>query len=222
MRDLHRAVVSCYRCPRLVQYREEVAKTKRKQFEEWNYWAKPIPGFGDPDAKIVFVGLAPAAHGGNRTGRVFTGDKSGDFLMKCLYEVGLANQPTSNSRDDGLKLNNVYITPVLKCVPPNDKPLFVELRNCSFFFNSELLLINQTKCIVALGKIAFEGCLKFWRKRFDFRLMDYSFGHGKIYKFQNDVFLVSCYHPSPRNVYTGRLTQDQMISLLEKVKKIAH
>lgn len=211
-------MVKCTACPRIVDFRSRVAREKRKKFNDWNYWGRPVPGYGDPHGKLLMVGLAPAAHGGNRTARVFTGDKSADFLMKCLHHVELANQPNSDAIDDGLKLINAYMTPVLKCVPPQDKPTGEELRNCSEYFGREMEILKP-KIILALGKIAFDGCLKYFRQTYDLLMKDHPFGHDKKYEIPNGVVLWGCYHPSPRNVYTGRMTFKMMIDLLEKVKK---
>lgn len=217
---LKKDIIECRSCDRLVEFRESIAKKKRKQFREWEYWGKPVPGYGDSNGSLLLTGLAPAAHGGNRTGRVFTGDKSADFLVRCLYEVGIANQPNSESIDDGLELFNAYMTPVLKCVPPMDKPKPNELLNCAQFFSEELVLLKNVSCILALGKIAFDSCLRYFRNQFHFLMKDYPFGHGNKYILENGIILVGSYHPSPRNVNTGRLTQSMMISLLEKVKKL--
>lgn len=224
MESLHKLkqrIVECRKCPRLVGFRESVACTKRKQFMDWDYWGKPVPGYGSHDAKLLIVGLAPAAHGGNRTGRVFTGDKSAEFLFKCMYDVGLSNQPNSHSLDDGLLLKDSFMTPVLKCVPPEDKPKSEELKNCLPYFDSEINLLQNVRCILSLGKIAFDGCLKFWRKRYDIRVKDYPFRHENVYKMPDGKMLIGCYHPSPRNVNTKRLTHQQMVSLLKMVKRLA-
>ena len=219
-------MIDCSLCPRIFEFRNKVAKEKRKQFSDWNYWGKPVPGYGDLNASLLIVGLAPAAHGGNRTGRVFTGDKSADFLMKCLYQAGLCNQPFSESLLDGLELNNIFITPVLKCVPPQDKPTSLELRTCFKYFNKELEYLKNIKMIVALGKIAFDGCLKFFRQYQKIRMKDYPFGHNVKYKMDSGVLLLGAYHPSPRNVNTGRLTEKMMVDFfqnslkLQKTKKI--
>ena len=218
--SLNNDIVQCCACPRLVEFRQAVAQKKRKQFEAWDYWGKPVPGYGEPGASLLLTGLAPAAHGGNRTGRVFTGDKSADFLVRCLHEVGIANQPNSDSLDDGLELMNAYMTPVLKCVPPQDKPKPDELKNCAHFLSNELILLKNVNCILALGKIAFDACLRFFRTQYDFLMKDYLFGHGNEYTLQNGIILVGSYHPSPRNVNTGRLTHSMMIELLERVKVI--
>ena len=216
---LYKNLIQCNACPRIVDFRNKVSKEKRKQYIDWTYWGKPIPGYGDVMAKLLLVGLAPAAHGGNRTARVFTGDKSADFLIKSLYEAGLANQPTSVSVDDGLVLNDIFMTPVLKCVPPLDRPTAGELKNCSHFFNKEISLLSNIKIVLALGKIGFDGCLKYFTKDFKIKLKDYSFGHDAKYVLPNGIILWGCYHPSPRNVNTGRMNFNMMSNLLNKVKK---
>ena len=219
MSSLYKEVISCKICPRLVDFRTKIANEKRKQFKDWSYWGKPIPGYGDPKASLLLVGLAPAAHGGNRTGRVFTGDKSADFLIKSLYLEGLSNQPNSDSLVDGLELNKTFMTAVLKCVPPQDKPKALELSNCSKYFSAEMSLLSNVQIILALGKIGFDGCLKYFRKDFDFKMKDYPFGHDKSYLLPNGKILWASYHPSPRNVNTGRINIDMMRSLLKKIKR---
>ena len=216
---LNNKIIKCRLCPRLIKFRDKIVKNKRKQFINETYWGKPITGFGDTKAKILFVGLAPAAHGGTRTGRVFTGDKSSDFLYKCLFKAKISNQSNSDHIKDGLKLKNAYITAALKCVPPEDKPLKIELDNCSRFFNKELELLKNLRVIVALGKVAFDACKYFYQKEVDF-YKTLKFGHGKIFKLKNGVFLVGCYHPSPRNVNTGRINESKMVYLFNKVKKL--
>ncbi|MFQ6675857.1 MAG: uracil-DNA glycosylase [Fidelibacterota bacterium] len=218
---LRRDIITCRRCPRLVTYRRSVARTGNRRFPDWDYWAKPVPGFGDPGARLMLVGLAPAAHGGNRTGRVFTGDRSGDFLMKCLYRVGLANQTRSESLDDGLKVYGTYITPVLKCVPPDDRPLAAELDNCSHFLARELFLLDNLRCVVALGRVAFHRSFRFWQSRYPLKSKDFPFGHGKVHPLPDGRYLVGCYHPSPRNVNTGRLNERMMTGLLETARRLA-
>jgi uracil-DNA glycosylase family 4 len=202
-----------------VDFRIKVAKEKRKQFRDWTYWGKPIPGYGDPKGELLLVGLAPAAHGGNRTARVFTGDKSAEFLVNCLHAEGLSNQPNSDALDDGLELKNTFMTPVLKCVPPQDKPTAAELQNCAPFFRKEMELLTQVKVILALGKIGFDGCLKYFRHDFDLKMKDYPFGHDKQYVLPNGMILWGCYHPSPRNVNTGRMNFKMMTQLLRKIKR---
>ena len=217
--NLNNKIIKCKLCPRLIKFRDQIVKNKRKQFINEKYWGKPITGFGDTDASILFVGLAPAAHGGTRTGRVFTGDKSSDFLYKCLHKAKIANQSNSDHINDGLKLKNAYITAALKCVPPEDKPLKNELDNCSKFFNKELEFLKNINVIVALGKIAFDACKYFYQKQINLD-KNVKFGHGEIFKLENDMYLVGCYHPSPRNVNTGRINQKKMVSLFNKIKKL--
>ena len=217
--NLNNKIIKCKLCPRLIKFRKKIVKNKRKQFINQKYWGKPITGFGDKNGEILFVGLAPAAHGGTRTGRVFTGDKSSDFLYKCLFKAKISNQSKSDNVNDGLKLYNAYITAALKCVPPEDKPLKIELDNCSKFFNKELEYLKNLKVIVALGKIAFDACKYFYQKKI---ILDkkVKFGHGNIFKLENGISLVGCYHPSPRNVNTGRINDKKMVSLFNRIKKL--
>ena len=211
---LYQEVVNCTTCPRIVDFRTKVAKEKRKQYMDWTYWGRGVPGYGDPNAELLLVGLAPAAHGGNRTARVFTGDKSADFLVMCLHEAGLANQPNSDALDDGLELYNTFMTPVLKCVPPQDKPTAEELRNCSTYFNQEMDLLENVKVILALGKIGFDGCIRYFRQFFELKMKDIHFGHDVTYTLPNGIIMKGSYHPSPRNVNTGRLNKEMMLKLL--------
>tara|TARA_B100002052_G_C15873047_1_gene595627 strand:+ start:1911 stop:2585 length:675 start_codon:yes stop_codon:yes gene_type:complete len=216
---LNNKIINCKSCPRLIKFRDKIIKNKRKQFINETYWGKPITGFGDINARILFVGLAPAAHGGTRTGRVFTGDKSSDFLYKCLFKTKISNQSNSDHVEDGLKLKNAYITTALKCVPPEDKPLNIELDNCSKYFNSELEMLKKLKVVVALGKIAFDACKYFYQKRINLD-KNIKFGHGNIFKLENGISLVACYHPSPRNVNTGRINESKMVYLFNKIKTL--
>ncbi len=217
--ELNNSIIKCSKCSRLVKFRKKIIKNKRKQYINEKYWAKPITGFGDKNGKILFVGLAPAAHGGTRTGRVFTGDKSSDFLYSCFYKANISNQPTSTHINDGLKLENAYITTALKCVPPDDKPSNIELRNCFNFFNKEINNLKNLKVIVALGKVAFDACRFYYKLNYKFN-KNIKFVHGKVYKIPNNNFLVGCYHPSPRNVNTGRINEKKMINLFNKVLKL--
>tara|TARA_Y100000591_G_scaffold169861_1_gene146556 strand:+ start:413 stop:1078 length:666 start_codon:yes stop_codon:yes gene_type:complete len=217
--ELNNSIIKCNKCSRLVNFRKKIAKNKRKQYIDQKYWAKPITGFGDMNGKILFVGLAPAAHGGTRTGRVFTGDKSSDFLYKCLYNANISNQSTSTHINDGLKLKNAYITTALKCVPPEDKPLKNELHNCFKFFDKEINNLKNLKIIVALGKIAFDACIYFYKINYNFN-EKVKFEHNKIYKLTNKILLIGCYHPSPRNVNTGRINEEGMTNLFKKVSKL--
>ena len=216
---LNKSIIQCRKCNRLVHFREKIANEKRRQYFDQDYWGKPITGYGDQNAKLLMVGLAPAAHGGNRTGRVFTGDKSADFLVKCLHKTGITNQPNSDYLTDGLQMNNAFMTPVLKCVPPFDKPTAEELKNCSHFFEQEISALSKIKIILGLGKIGFEGYLKHLRQNYSLKLKDYPFGHDKKYLLPNGKILWGCYHPSPRNVNTGRVNSSMMVKLLYKVKE---
>ena len=215
--QLNNKIIKCRLCTRLINFRKKILKKKRKQYINEQYWGKPITGFGDINGEMLFVGLAPAAHGGTRTGRVFTGDKSSDFLYKCLFKANISNQINSDHINDGLKLKNAYITAALKCVPPEDKPLKKELDNCSNFFDNEIELLKNLKVIVCLGKIAFDACKCFDKKKINLN-QKIKFGHGKIYSLKNGIKLVGCYHPSPRNVNTGRINENKMVRLFQKIK----
>jgi len=217
--DLNNKIIGCKKCKRLVKFRKKISSEKRKQYINETYWGKPITGFGDLKAKILIIGLAPAAHGGTRTGRVFTGDKSSDFLYKCLYSAKISNQPNSDNINDGLKLNNAYITTALKCVPPGDKPEKKELQNCYHFLNQEFNILKNCKIIIALGKIGFDACVNFYKKKFNIN-KKCVFIHGKNYKLPDGKILFGCYHPSPRNVNTGRINLKKMTNLFLKTKKI--
>ena len=215
---LNKKIINCNKCPRLIKFRKKIVENKRKQFINQKYWGKPITGFGDINAKILFVGLAPAAHGATRTGRVFTGDKSSEFLYKCMFKAKISNMSTSEHINDGLKLNSAFITAALKCVPPEDKPNKDELRNCFSFFEREINILKNLKVIVALGKIAFDACIDFYK--YNHKLEDkFKFVHGKTYKLPNNILLVGCYHPSPRNVNTGRINEKKMTNLFKNIKK---
>ncbi len=217
-RKLEQEIISCRTCTRLVEFREVVAQRKRKSYSNWDYWGKPVPGYGDPLGKLLILGLAPAAHGGNRTGRVFTGDKSADFLFRCLYHVGLASQPNSDHRDDGLILSS-YMTAAVKCVPPGDKPTMEERKNCAKFLSQEISMMDNLKVVLGLGKIGFEACLHHVRQSFELRMKDFPFIHGVGYDLPNGLRLYGAYHPSPRNVNTGRITFEMMVKFLNHLKK---
>ena len=219
LNDLNKTIVNCKKCPRLVKFINKVSTNKRKQNINEAYWGKPVPGFGNLNSKLAIIGLAPAAHGGTRTGRAFTGDKSGDFLFKCLYEVGISNTPISKNLNDNLKLKSTYITNILKCVPPGDKPLSNEILNCSNFFDKEILSLKKLKVIVTLGKVAFDNCVKFYKKNYLIKLK-FIFVHGKSYKLPDGKFLIGSYHPSPRNVNTKVVNLRMMKNLFIKAKKL--
>ena len=227
--NLHRAsllleirdqVVQCRKCPRLVKYRERIAREKRREFADWTYWGRPVPGFGDPNASLLIVGLAPAAHGGNRTGRVFTGDRSGDFLYNALFKTGFANQPISESSDDGLKLYDTYVTAAVKCAPPDNKPTTGETSNCSDYLAAEIDALPQLKAVLCLGLFAFNAVMKtFWNKYGQPRIRP-GFGHGRLIKLGKEVPLIICsYHPSPRNTQTGKLTEKMFLSVLKAIPR---
>ena len=220
LNNLNKTIINCRKCPRLVKFIHKVSTNKRKQNINEIYWGKPVPGFGDSDSKLAIIGLAPAAHGGTRTGRAFTGDKSGDFLFKCLYEVGISNSPQSKNLKDNLKLKSTYITNILKCVPPEDKPLSNEILNCSQFFDQEILSLKKLRVIVTLGKVAFDNCVKLYKKKFAIK-QKFVFKHGKIQLLPNGIMILSSYHPSPRNVNTKLISYRMMINLFKKAKKLA-
>ena len=217
-KKLNNSIIKCKKCPRLTKFSKKISTLKRKQNISEVYWGKPVTGFGDVNAKLMIIGLAPAAHGGTRTGRAFTGDKSGDFLFYCLNKAGISNLPSSSHIEDGLKLNRTYITNILKCVPPDDKPLSKELDNCSDYFDNEIKNLIKLKVIITLGKIAFDNCIKFYKKNFTIneRLI---FKHGKKYNLPDGRILIPSYHPSPRNVNTKIINIRKMMSLLKMAKK---
>ena len=217
---LNAEIVGCRKCPRLVEYRERVAREKRRAYAEWEYWGKPVPGFGDPRAGLYILGLAPAAHGANRTGRMFTGDRSGDFLYGALYREGFASQPTSIQRGDGLQLHNVYMGATLRCAPPGNKPLPDELQNCRPYFETELALL-QPRAILALGGIAMKAYLALSIERGVVKTFAaYPFRHGAVYEFPGDLpRLFLSYHPSQQNTFTGKLTPSMMSTVLRRIRK---
>ncbi len=220
LNTLNKTIVNCKRCPRLVKFVNKICKKKRKQNIDEVYWGKPVPGFGSLDSKLAIIGLAPAAHGGTRTGRAFTGDKSGDFLFKCLYEVGISNFPFSKDLNDNLELKSTYITNILKCVPPEDKPLKEEILNCSDFLDTEILSLKKLKVIVTLGKVAFDNCIKLYKQKFKIK-KKFIFKHGKTQFLPNGLIILSSYHPSPRNVNTKLISNKMMVNLFKKAKKLA-
>ena len=220
LNDLNKTIVNCKKCPRLTNFIKKISIEKRKQNINEKYWGKPVTGFGDTKAKLMIIGLAPAAHGGTRTGRAFTGDKSGDFLFKSLHSVRISNQNFSNNIKDGLKLKSTYITNILKCVPPDDKPMNNELSSCSNYFVKELDYLKDLKVIVTLGKVAFDNCLKIYKKKFKIN-QRISFKHNRKYLLPDGKILIACYHPSPRNVNTKVVTSSMINQLFRKAKKIA-
>lgn len=221
LRELQKEILESEVCPRLIQYCRAVAQRKRASFSNERYWGKAVPSFGDPAAQLLIIGLAPAAHGGNRTGRIFTGDRSGEFLFRALYDAGFANQPESLHRDDGLKLANCYITTVVRWAPPQNKPTPTEIRNCLPFLERELELLQGTKAVLVLGRLAFDNYLRLARQQLPLppkRQMP--FGHGVIYELPAPLPRLFCsYHPSQHNTQTGRLTHSMFRGVLCEIQK---
>ena len=232
LKRLQEIVIQCRKCPRLVAYLKEVSKNRPKRFREWEYWGKPLPSFGDPNAQVLIIGLAPAANGGNRTGRMFTGDRSGEWLFRALYEFEFANQPNSVRRDDGFGLSDCYITATIRCAPPDNKPLPKEIENCRPYFLKELDLLKNVKVLVPLGQIAFSQTLKSLRlKRFE--IPPLKFGHGKIFSLRTPngstelaeisqlrtISLITTYHPSQQNTQTGKLTKPMFHRIFRMIQK---
>jgi uracil-DNA glycosylase len=218
LRVLEQEIVACRKCPRLVRYREQVARVKRRAYRDQTYWGRPVPGFGDPQARLLILGLAPAAHGANRTGRVFTGDRSGDFLYRELWRAGFANQPESRNRDDGLKLENAFISATVRCAPPDNKPLPEEIRRCTPYLEAELDLLCP-RAVLALGRIAFDAYLRILRQRGALeRKSKFHFSHGACFRLPAPLpRLYASYHPSQQNTQTGRLTPAMMASMLRQI-----
>lgn len=212
LEKLNKEIINCEKCERLIPYIKEVGEKKVKRFREWDYWAKPVPGFGDPFAEVLIIGLAPAAHGANRTGRMFTGDSSGDWLYKALYETGFASQPDSTASDDGLTLTNVYIAAVGRCAPPQNKLLTSEIENCLPFLEKELELLENVKVILCLGGLAFN---RYRRLR---GLKGLKFAHGNIFHLEDETILISSYHPSRQNTNTGKLKWDAWLKVFSTIE----
>src|SRR5258707_6976255 len=217
---LEREITECRKCPRLVRYREEVARIRRRAYRDWSYWGRPVPAFGDPHARLVIIGLAPGAHGANRTGRMFTGDRSGDFLYEQLHRAGFGNQPHSKSADDGLVLNDALISAAIRCAPPDNKPLPEEIRNCVPYLERELVLI-QPRAILALGSIALNTYLDLLKRQgLIASRAAFPFAHGASFVLPGDLpRLFAAYHPSQQNTQTGRLTPAMFASVLRKIRK---
>jgi uracil-DNA glycosylase family 4 len=220
---LQNEITGCRLCPRLRDYTAEIARVKRRAYREWEYWGKPVPSFGDPAARVLILGLAPGAHGSNRTGRMFTGDRSGDILYKVLHKTGFASQATSASRDDWLELRGAYITAACHCAPPANKPLPQEIRNCRPYFERELELLSTLKVVVALGKIAFDNYLDVLKARGAITSRaPYVFGHDRQFRMGPDQpVLVSSYHPSQQNTSTGKLTENMLADVFRRARKLA-
>jgi uracil-DNA glycosylase family 4 len=222
LEQLNQEVIACTRCPRLVAYREQIAREKRRAYRDWEYWGKPVPGFGDPNARVVILGLAPGAHGSNRTGRPFTGDSSGNFMYPVLHETGFASQPCVTDRNDGLTLKDLYITAAVRCAPPDNKPLPQELRNCAPYLERELQGLKRAKVIVALGKIGFDAYLNYLKSqgRLESKAA-YVFQHGASYRMPDGRTLLASYHPSNQNTQTGKLTRAMFIRIFKEAAQLA-
>jgi len=229
---LNNEVIACTRCPRLVAYREQVAREKRRAYRDCEYWGKPVPGFGDAQARVLVMGLAPGAHGSNRTGRPFTGDASGRFMFPVLHETGFANQPNATDRDDGLKLKDLYITAAVRCAPPDNKPTPQELAECSYFLDREVAGLKSVKVVVALGKIGFDAYLNYLKRggllpsrqpalseRFLFKR--FLFKHGASYRLPDGKVLLASYHPSNQNTQTGKLTREMFVAIFKEAARLA-
>jgi uracil-DNA glycosylase family 4 len=220
--QLQNEIVRCRLCPRLVKHREEIGRVRRRAYRDQEYWSKPVPGFGDPAARLLLIGLAPGAHGANRTGRMFTGDRSGDFLYRALYEAGFANQPTSVSREDGLILRDAYITSPVRCVPPDNKPTLDEIRTCRPFLERELALLKRVKLIVVLGGIALQAYLSILQERGQIKARSaFQFKHGASFATHDGGPLVlASYHPSQQNTSTGRLTAEMLGEIFHEARRL--
>jgi len=237
LEKLQKTVIQCGKCPRLVNHIRKISKHKPKRYRDWDYWSKPLPSFGDPDAQLLIIGLAPAANGGNRTGRMFTGDRSGEWLFGALHKFGFANQPNSSRRDDDFALRDCYITATIRCAPPENRPLPEEIENCRPYFLKELDLLNKVKILVPLGQIAFTQTLKSLRMR-GIEIPPLTFGHGKVYllskrtelrtlygRFMNrpyelpTITLITTYHPSQQNTQTGKLTRGMFHQIFKMAKE---
>ncbi len=215
---LNAEIIACRRCPRLVAWREQVAAEKRRAFRDWDYWGKPVPGFGDHNARLLVVGLAPGAHGSNRTGRMFTGDASGEFLYAALHRAGFASQPTASHPGDGLMLRDVFITAVCRCAPPDNKPLPQEILNCRPFLTAEIELLDRVQGVVALGQLAFQQTLHVYQVNSTLA-RSYKFGHGEFYVMgESRPWLLASYHPSRQNTQTGRLTAEMFDEIWQKAR----
>jgi len=219
---IRREVIACTRCPRLVEYRERVAREKKRAYRDWEYWGRPVPGFGDPKARLLLIGLAPAAHGGNRTGRVFTGDRSGDFLFSALCRSGFANQSVSVSLQDGLRLQDAYVTASVRCAPPDNKPRPEEFQNCCEYLERELQVLKRITVVVALGRLAFNSYLQILKRRGSLPASGkLEFSHAAVHQFPKPLpALIASYHPSQQNTQTGKLTVEMFDQVFRKARAI--
>jgi len=219
--DLNATIPACTRCPRLREYCVEVARAKKREFQDWEYWGRPVPGFGDAGARLLIVGLAPAAHGANRTGRMFTGDSSGNWLYEALFRQGFANQPDSTSRNDSLQLHDCYLGAAARCAPPDNKPAPIELANCRPYLEAELTLLRRIQVVVVLGRIAWESYLKaagWWARLKPAERPP--FGHGREHRFTSGITMISSFHPSRQNTNTGKLTREMWHAIFRRAREL--
>src|SRR5215469_12161784 len=222
LRALNEEIIACTRCPRLIAYCHRIGREKRRAYQDWEYWAKPVPGFGDPRGRVLILGLAPGAHGSNRTGRPFTGDGSGHFLYRVLHEAGFASQPTATHRDDGLELRDAYITATVRCAPPQNKPTPQEIVRCAPFLDREFAALTDVKIVVALGKIAFDAYLNYMKRSGSLeKKTGLIFGHGAEYTLPDGRKLLCAYHPSLQNTNTGKLTEKMLLDVFKRARKLA-
>lgn len=222
LQAMNALVIACERCPRLRAYCAEIARKRRRAYSEWEYWGRPVPSFGDPRARVLALGLAPGAHGSNRTGRPFTGDGSGEFLYPVLHAAGFASQPAATAREDGMKLDGLWITSVARCAPPGNKPTPEELRNCAPWLDLEMKLLAELRVVVCLGRIAFDGLLTHeMRLGRTFRRSDFVFAHGAEHKLPSGLIALCSYHPSLQNTNTGKLTRAMLLSVFKRARKLA-
>ncbi len=221
IKTLNKEIISCKKCPRLVKWRKRIAEEKVARFSQWNYWGKPVTGFGDLNARLIIIGLAPAAHGANRTGRMFTGDRSGEWLYRTLHKYGFASQPISYSKDDSLQLSDCYITAVVRCAPPENKPTTNEIRNCNPFLIRELKLLSNSRVIVTLGKVAFNSTIRIIRKlNLTNKTKFPIFRHGLVIRVNDQMTIIASYHPSQQNTFTGKLTTSMFDSIFAHAAQI--
>ncbi|MGE5324209.1 MAG: uracil-DNA glycosylase [Actinomycetota bacterium] len=218
---LNREIIACTRCPRLIEHCQKIGREKRRAYREWEYWARPVPGWGDPKARVLILGLAPGAHGSNRTGRPFTGDGSGNFLYRVLHRTGFASQPSSTHREDGLQLDDCYITAAVHCAPPANKPTPVEIANCSGHVEREIALLSEVSLVLVLGKIAFDAYLNYLKGQGMLKSKaGFIFAHGAHYKLPDGRTLLCSFHPSLQNTNTGKLTEKMMVDVLKTARKL--
>lgn len=219
--QLNQEIVACTRCPRLISYCQKIGREKRRAYLDWEYWARPVPGFGDPNARVLILGLAPGAHGSNRTGRPFTGDGSGYFMYPVLHKAGFASQPTATHRGDGLRLKDAYITAAVRCAPPQNKPTPEEIANCATFLDREMATLKKTKIVVALGRIGFDAYLNHLKRRgLPVSKAAIVFAHAAQYSMPDGRILLCSYHPSQQNTQTGKLTEKMFLEVFLKARKL--